>query len=277
MAITASEVNKLRQETGAGMMDCKKALTEANGDFDEAIQILRKKGQKVSAKRAGNATSEGSVFIATVKDGAEAILIALSCETDFVAKNEDFQTLGNAILKAAVAEEPKTIEELKALKLDDGRTAEEHITDMIGKLGEKLEIKAYEKIDGDVVVPYIHSNMKLGVVVALRGAKGEAVSEIGRDVAMQIAAMNPIAVDKDEVPQDVVNRELEVGRELALQEGKPENIVDKIAQGKLTKYYKDNTLLNQQFVKDSSKTVSQVLKEVNGDLTVSTFKRIEIA
>lgn len=276
MAISAQDVNKLRKETGAGMMDCKKALEEANGDFDAAVDILRKKGQKISAKRADKEASEGMVFATTTSDLSEGILIALNCETDFVAKNEEFVKLGNSILETAAANGASSVDDLKAKTLADGRSINDHITDLMGKIGEKIEISAFERVKADAVVPYVHSNAKLGVLVALQGTGGKDVTEVGKDVAMQIAAMNPVAVDKDGVDSSVIEREMAIGREQALAEGKPENIVDKIAEGKMNKFYKDNTLLNQQFVKDSSKTVAQVLKDVNGDLTVTQFTRTSI-
>ncbi|SDK16674.1 elongation factor Ts [Catalinimonas alkaloidigena] len=275
MAITAQDVNKLRQMTGAGMMDCKKALTEANGDFDAAIDILRKKGQKISAARSDRQTSEGSVFVKTTDDGSEAILVALGCETDFVAKNEDFQKMGEAVVAQAAANKPATTAELLELNVD-GRSISEHLTDLMGKIGEKIEVVAYEVLKGDQVVPYIHSNGKLGVLVALAGVNGTDVQEAGKDVAMQIAAMNPVAVDKDQVDASVVEREIEIGKEQARAEGKPEAMLEKIALGKLNKFYKDNTLLNQQFVKDNSKTIAQYLNETHKGLTVSAFKRVNI-
>ncbi|MEM1406307.1 MAG: translation elongation factor Ts [Bacteroidota bacterium] len=275
MAITAKDVNKLRQMTGAGMMDCKKALTEADGDFDKAIEILRKKGQKVSASRADRDTKEGSVFIKSNDGNTECVLIALNCETDFVGKNEEFQSLGNAVVEVAFSENPATTADLLALPLGD-LTVEAKITELIGKIGEKIEISEYVRLSGDAVVPYIHAGNKLGVLVALKGANGSEVVDAGKDVGMQIAAMNPVAVDETGVDSSVVEKELEIGREQALAEGKPEQIVDKIAQGKLQKFYKENTLLNQQFVKDSGFTVAKYLDSVVSGLTVSEFKRVSI-
>lgn len=261
--------------TGAGMMDCKKALTEANGDFDQAIDLLRKKGQKVSASRADRDVTEGSVFVRTNNDNTEGILIALNCETDFVGKNEEFQNLGNAILDIAFEKQPVDIDGLKKEKLG-AVTVDEKITELVGKIGEKIEISEYVKVQGEAVVPYIHSGSKLGVLVSLKGTNGADVQEAGKDVGMQIAAMNPVAVDKDGVDASLVEKELEIGKEQALAEGKPENIVDKIAQGKLQKFYRDNTLLNQQFVKDSSLTVAGYLDSVSKGLTVNDFKRVAI-
>lgn len=275
MGVTAQDVNKLRQMTGAGMMDCKKALTETNSDFDAAIDLLRKMGQKVSASRADRETNEGSVFIKTNNDETEGILVALGCETDFVAMNEEFQNLGNMIADLAFVNRPSSVDELKSL--DAGETnVGEKITELIGKIGEKLEILAYNSISGEKIIPYIHAGNKLGVLVALKGTNGTDVTQPGKDIAMQIAAMNPIAVDKDDIDQSVINRELAIGREQAKSEGKPENIIDKIAEGKLNKFFKEKTLLNQPFVKDNTQTVKNYLDSVNKGLTVESFKRVSI-
>lgn len=275
MAITAQEVNKLRQMTGAGMMDCKKALTEANGNLDKAIEYLRKKGQKVSDSRADRETSEGIVFPKTNAEGTEGIIIALTCETDFVAKNDEFMALGNAITEVAFAEKPTTIEKLMDLPLD-GLTIREKIIEMTGKIGEKLMISAFELVSGEAVVPYTHSNKKLGVLVTLKNVNGTDVADAGKDVAMQIAAMNPIAVDKDGVDPSVVEKEIEIGKDQARQEGKPEAIIEKIATGKLNKFFSENTLLSQKFVKENSITITQYLDSVNKGLTVADFKRVAI-
>lgn len=275
MAITAKEVNKLRQMTGAGMMDCKKALVEADGDFDKAIDLLRKKGQKVSASRADRETTEGAVFVKTNDDNTEGMIVALGCETDFVAKNEEFLGLGNDILAVAFASHPANTEALLAEKLGDV-TVGEKITELVGKIGEKIQILSYSDLKGEAVVPYIHAGSKLGVLVALGGVNGTDVTDAGKDVGMQIAAMNPVSVDETGVDPTVVQKELEIGKEQALAEGKPEHIIEKIAQGKLQKFYKDNTLLKQQFVKDSSVTVAGYLNGITNGLTVTDFKRISI-
>lgn len=275
MAITAQDVNKLRQMTGAGMMDCKKALTEAGGDFDKAIEYLRKKGQKVSDSRADRETSEGIVFPKTNADGTEGVIVAFTCETDFVAKNDEFVALGNAITDLAFAEKPANVEALMALSLD-GLTVNERIIEMTGKIGEKLVISAFELVSGEAIVPYTHSNKKLGVLVTLKNVNGTDVMDAGKDVAMQIAAMNPIAVDKEGVDPTIVEKEIEIGKDQARQEGKPEAIIEKIATGKLNKFFSENTLLSQKFVKDSSMTISQYLDGVNKGLTVSGFKRVAI-
>lgn len=275
MAITATDVNKLRQMTGAGMMDCKKALVEADGDFDKAIEILRKKGQKLSEKRADRETKEGSVFVRTSEDKTSAIIISFTCETDFVAKNDDFQSLGNEIADAAMANKPADLAALNALSLGS-QTVQDKVTEYVGKIGEKLEVSHYETVTAEQVASYIHSNGKLGVLVALTGAGGNDVSDAGKDVGMQIAAMNPVAVDKDGVDQATIEKEIEIGKEQARQEGKPENIIEKIAMGKLNKFFQENTLLSQAFVKDSKQTVQQYLDSVNKGLTVTAFKRVSI-
>jgi elongation factor Ts len=275
MAITAQDVNKLRQMTGAGMMDCKKALTEAEGDFEKAIDILRKKGQKVSASRADRETKEGTIVTHVSADGTVGTLLSLTCETDFVAKNEGFVTFANELLTIATSNHCGSTAEILALPYES-ITVQDKIIEMTGKIGEKIEISHYEVIKGETVVPYIHSNGKLGVLVSLVNTKGSDVEEAGKDVAMQIAAMNPVAVDKDGVDASTVEREIEIGKDQARQEGKPEEMLEKIALGKLQKFYKESTLLSQAFVKDNSKTIAQYLDGVIKGLTVSAFKRITI-
>lgn len=273
--ITAADVNKLRQMTGAGMMDCKKALTEAEGDFEKAIEILRKKGQKVSASRSDRDAKEGSVFVKTSNDKKEAILIALNCETDFVGKNEEFQNLGKLIVETAFANKPADKEALLALKAGD-LTLNDKIVELIGKIGEKIEVSEYVHMKGEAVVSYIHAGAKLGVLVSLKGVNGKDVTDAGKDVGMQIAAMNPVAVDETSVDKTVIAKELEIAKAQILAEGKPENMVEKIAQGKLNKFFKESTLLPQAFVKDNSKTVAQYLDSVSKGLTVAEFKRVSI-
>ncbi len=275
MAITAQDVNKLRSMTGAGMMDCKKALTEADGDFEKAIEILRKKGQKVSASRSDRETKEGSVFIKLSGDKKEAVLIALNCETDFVAKNEEFQNLGKLIVETAFARKSASREVLLSEREGD-LTILERIIELVGKIGEKLEISEYVHMKGEAVVPYIHAGNKLGVLVSLKGVNGTDVTDAGKNVGMQIAAMNPVAVDEKSVAQSVIEKELEIAKAQIIAEGKPENMVEKIAQGKLQKFYKDNTLVHQIFVKDNSKTIAQYLDSVSKGLTVAEFKRVAI-
>ena len=275
MAITASQVNELRQQTGAGLMDCKKALTEANGDLEAAIDILRKKGQKVSAMRAGKAANEGAVVAVTSPDNTRGVVVKLSSETDFVAKNEEFVNFAADIANEALNNNPTDLNALNALAYA-GLTIGEKVTELVGKINENIQLAEYETLTAETVVAYIHAGNKIGVLVGLNQPTTEAIAAIGRDIAMQIAAMSPIALDADSVDQATQDRELALGREKALAEGKPENIVDKIAEGTLKKFLKENTLLNQPFVKDSSKTVAQVLKDVDKDLTVTAFKRVAL-
>ena len=276
MAITAADVNKLRQETGAGMMDCKKALTEADGDFEKAKEVLRKQGQKIADKRADNATAEGIVLAHVSQDGKTGKVIALACETEPVSKVADFQNLAMNVMSTAVATDATSKEALLATPQADGRSLQEHITDLMGKIGEKVDVASFETISADKVVSYIHSNGKLGVLVGLTNTKDTDVAEVGKDIAMQIAAMKPIALDKDGIDATTVEREIEIGKEQARQEGKPEAMLERIAMGKLNKFYKDNTLLNQEFVKDTSLTISQLLEKTSKGLTVSSFKRVAI-
>ncbi len=271
--ITATEVNKLRQQTGAGMMDCKNALVEADGDFEKAIDILRKKGQKIAAKREGRDAKEGLVIAKTSSEGKKGVLIVLNCETDFVAKNEEFIQFINSIIELAIEKNPASIDNLKALPLN-GTSVEEGITGLIGKIGEKIELSQYEVIESTKVVAYNHPGNRLATLV---GLNNESVDDqIGKDIAMQIAAMNPVAIDKDDIDPEIVERELEIGKEQAKQEGKPENIVEKIALGKLNKFYKENTLLNQNYIKDNKKTIRQFLSEADKDLTVTSFRRFAL-
>lgn len=274
--ISAQDVNKLRSMTGAGMMDCKKALTEANGDFEKAIEILRKKGQKVSASRSDKEAKEGSVFVKTSDDRKSAVLIALNCETDFVAKNEEFQNLGKLIAETAFAKKSASIDALLAEKAGSLSLGEK-ITELVGKIGEKIEVKDYVTMTGEAVVPYIHAGSKLGVLVALKGVNGKDVTDAGKDVGMQIAAMNPVAVDETSVDKSLIEKELEIAKAQILAEGKPEHMVEKIAQGKLNKFFKESTLVHQAFVKDSSKTVAQYLDGITKGLKVAEFKRVTIA
>ncbi|SHK33917.1 translation elongation factor Ts [Hymenobacter psychrotolerans] len=274
-AITAADVNKLRTMTGAGMMDCKKALTEADGDFEAARDILRKQGQKIADKRSENETSEGFVAVSVSEDGTTGKLIALACETESVAKVADFRNLVQRILDAAVRTNAATKEDLLATKEEDGLSIQEHITDLMGKIGEKLDV-TYATLTAEKVASYIHSDNKKGVLVGLKNVGGADIAAVGRDVAMQIVAMKPVAVDKDGVDSAVTEREIEIGKEQARAEGKPEAMLEKIAQGKLNKFYKENTLLNQEFVKDSSLTIAQLLDKTSKGMTVTDFKRVAI-
>ena len=276
MAISAADVNKLRQMTGSGMMDCKKALTEAGGDFEAAIDILRKAGQKVAAKRADNETNEGTVLIAISADGTNGKLVALACETDPVSKVADFSNLANALLASAVTNNVADKDALLASTLADGRVAQEAIIELTGKIGEKINVAGYENVTAEKVVSYIHSNNKIGVLVAFTNTQGIDVQEVGRDIAMQITAMKPVALDKGDVDSVTIEREIEIGRDQARQEGKPEAMLDKIAAGRLEKFYKESTLLNQQFVKDGSINIKQLLEQTQKGLTISSFKRIAL-
>jgi elongation factor Ts len=278
LQITASDVNKLRQQTGAGMMDCKKALTETNGDFEAAIDFLRKKGAKVAASRQDRESNEGVVIARTSADGKRGVIIELNCETDFVAKNAEFIAFANQIANEAVENKPADIEALSNLSIDveNSRvTIGESIIDKTGKIGEKIGVSKYEVVEGEKMIAYIHGNFRLGVLVAL-SANAAGADEAGKDVAMQIAAMNPIAVDKDGVDATTIERELEIAKEQIRAEGKPEEMVEKISLGKLNKFYKDSTLLNQEFVKDPSKSVAQFLTTVEKGLTVTAFKRVAL-
>ncbi len=273
--ISAADVNKLRQMTGAGMMDCKKALTETNGDFDAAVDFLRKKGAKVSAARADRDAKEGAIIAKTSADNKLGIIIQLSCETDFVAKNEDFVKFANSIADLALAHKPATADALKALDMD-GQPLSERLMEQVGKIGEKIDVVKYEIVEANNVVAYIHGANRLGVLVAMNNAPSEANLVAGKDAAMQVAALNPAAVDKDGVDATVIERELEIAKDQVRAEGKPENMIEKIAQGKLAKFYKENTLLNQEFVKDGSLTVAQMLDKAEKGLTVISFKRVSL-
>ena len=272
--ITAADVNKLRQQTGAGMMDCKKALTEANGDFEAAIDYLRKKGAKVAASRQDRESKEGVVIAKTTADGKRGVIIEFNCETDFVAKNADFVAFANSIADLAVEKNPASLEELTNLELNGEKLADSIIS-KTGTIGEKVGVSKFETVTGEKVIAYIHGNYRLGVLVAL-SANPASADEVGRDVAMQIAAMNPVAIDKTDVDSKTIERELEIAKDVIRAEGKPEEMVEKIAAGKLNKFYKDSTLLNQEFVKDSSKSVAQFLNDVDKGLTVTAFKRVQL-
>ncbi len=272
--ITAQAVNELRLKTGAGLMDCKKALTEANGDMEAAIDYLRKKGAKVSELRAGKAANEGVALAKTSADGKAGVAINLSSETDFVAKNQEFVTFAQQIADTALQNKPNTLDELLQLSIN-GNTIKDKLNDLVGKINENIQLSKYEKLTGDAVVAYNHGS-RVAVLVQLNKTVTPGIEAIGKDIAMQVAAMNPAGVDKDSVDPATMKRELEIGMEQARAEGKAENMLEKIAQGKLQKFFKENTLVNQQFVKDNSKTVEQVLKEVDKDLKVVAFKRVAL-
>jgi len=268
--IKAADVAKLRKMTGAGMMDCKNALQEADGDFDKATEIIRKKGQAVANKRADREATEGVVLAKASGDGTKGFIIVLNCETDFVAKNDDFIKFAESILDLALNNQPANLEELNSLSLS-GKTVSEAVTEQIGIIGEKLELSFYDKIDAAQVTAYIHPGNKLASMIGLNQAVSN--EQVGRDVAMQVAAMSPVALDKDDVPQDIQDKEIEIGKEQARKEGKPEAILEKISMGKLNKFFKENTLLNQDFVKESKKSVKQYLQEIDKELTVTGFVR----
>ena len=271
--ISASDVGKLRRQTGSGMMDCKKALIEASGDFEQAVDILRKKGQKVAAKRADRQATEGVVIAKNNTDNNKAILISLNCETDFVAKNEDFIKIAHSILDKAVSENLASSEDLSSMLLDEGMTVAEKVLEQTGVIGEKIEVSA-QVVEDTQVSSYVHAGNRLATIV---GFNQTLDHQVARDIAMQVAAMSPIAVDKDNVDQETVNRELEIAKDLARQEGKPEQMLDKIAQGRLNKFFKENTLLNQAFIKDGKKSVAQYLQEHAKDLSVTCFKRVGLS
>jgi elongation factor Ts len=271
--ISAADVARLRKMTLAGMMDCKKALEESNGDFDKAVEIIRKKGQAVASKRADREATEGVVLAKTNADSSTGALIVLNSETDFVAKNNDFIALAGKILDLALTKKPADLEALKSLPLENS-TAEGKVTEYMGIIGEKLELAYYEKIEAPFVQAYIHPGNKLASLAGF--SKAGIDVQVYKDVVMQIAAMNPVALDKDDVPAKAIEQELEIGREQARREGKPENMIDKIAQGKLAKFYKENTLLNQEFIKDSKINIRQYLESIDKQLKITAFKRFNL-
>ena len=271
MAITMAEISKLRTMTGAGMMDCKNALNETGGDMEKAIEIIRKKGQAVAAKRSDRKASEGCVLAAST--GEFAAIVALKCETDFVAKNADFIALTQQILDVAIAQKPADLAALKVLTID-GSTIEQLVTDKIGVTGEKMELDTYEFVKGADTISYIHPGNKLATLAAFNLANIDL--QVKKDVAMQIAAMSPISIDRSAVPANIIAQELDIAKDKARQEGKPENMLDKIAEGRLNKFYQESTLLEQAFIKDAKLSIAQYLKEQNNDLTVTEFKRVTL-
>ncbi|MEY3844624.1 MAG: hypothetical protein RL293_1046 [Bacteroidota bacterium] len=277
MAITASDVNKLRQQTGAGMMDCKNALVEANGDFEAAVDILRKKGQKIAAKRGDNDAKEGVIIAQASADGKSGVILTLNCETDFVAKNDGYVAMVQSLVDIALDKLPATVEELKALPYDARLTVEEKITEQVGVVGEKLDLSGFAVMNANFVVAYNHPGNQLATLVGLSSGTAADIAEAGRQVAMQVAAMNPIAIDKDGVDARTIEREIEVGKDLAIQEGKPADMAEKIALGRLNKFFQENTLLSQAFVRDNKMTVEQFLKSTEKDLTVTDFKRFSLS
>ncbi len=271
--IKAADVAKLRKMTGAGMMDCKNALGETDGDFDAAIDILRKKGQKLASKRADREASEGAVLAKTSSDNTYGAIVALNCETDFVAKNIDFVKFAQNILDIAIENKPANLDELKSLEIN-GKKIEDEIINQIGVIGEKLELSYFESVSGEFVSSYIHPGNMLSTIASFN--KSGFDEQVGKDIVMQIAAMSPVALDKDDVPEKVVAKEIEIGKDQAIQEGKPADLAEKIAKGRLNKFFKESTLLNQQFVKDNKLTIKDYLVKTNKDLTVTAFKRFTL-
>jgi len=277
MTITAADVNKLRQRTGAGMMDCKKALTEADGDFEKAIDILREKGQKVAMNRSGREAKEGYVVAKVSADGKKGIITILNCETDFVSRNQEFIDVAEKIAGIALNGNFSSPEELKAAPYDKELSIAQKILEFIGKTGEKMELSAYEVVKGEKVFAYNHPGNRLASMVAFNKAGANNLNEVGKEISMQIAAMAPIAIDRGDVSQEVLTREMEVAKEQARQEGKPENMLEKIATGKVNKFYKESTLLNQEYIKDAKKTVLQYIQDNDKELKVIAFKRASLA
>lgn len=271
MAVTIQDIAKLRKMSGAGMMDCKQALEEANNDFEKAMEIIRKKGQAVAAKRSDREATEGCV-LADAKDDFAAV-VALQCETDFVAKNQGFIDLTRNILNLALTNKPQNKEDLKNMILAENRTVQDHITDQVGITGEKMELGYYEFVNGPTTTAYIHPGNKLATIVAFNE---KADYEVAHNIAMQVAAMNPIAISEEDVPQEIKERELELAREKARESGKPENLIERIAEGGLHKFYKENTLLQQENIKNNKQSVADYLKENSKSLSVSAFKRVTL-
>lgn len=271
-AISAADVNKLRKSTGAGMMDCKKALVEAEGDFDKAVEILRKKGQKVAANRADRESSEGAAIAVVNGDATKGVVISLNCETDFVAKNDSFVTMANDIAQLAL--EASSLEDLLT-KTYGSITVSEKLTEQTGVIGEKIEIGAFESLEAPFVGSYIHAGNKIATLVGL-SAKVDQADVIARDVAMQAAAMNPVALNEEGVDQSIIDKEIEIAKDQLRQEGKPEEMLDNIAKGKIKRFFKDNTLVNQDFIKDSKLSVDQYVKSADKDLSVTAFKRVAL-
>ncbi len=269
--ITASDINKLRQQTGAGMMDCRKALTESNGDFEAAIDYLRKKGQKVAALRGDREAKEGVVIARTTHDHKSGFIINVSCETDFVSKNSEYIAFAQSIMDAVVDANIKSADDLNQLKIN-GESLTDKLNEQVAKIGEKISVSRFERIDAPFVAAYIHGSYRMGVLVGLN----EEAEEAGKDVAMQIAAMNPIAIDQDSVPAETIAREKDIAIEQVKAEGKPVEMAEKIAIGKINKFFKESTLLAQPFVKDSNKSVADYLKSVAADLKITEFKRVAL-
>jgi len=275
MNITAADVNKLRQMTGAGIMDCKKALQENNGDFDLAVDYLRKKGQKVAAKRADREANEGYVVAKTTADKSFGAIAMVSCETDFVGKNVEFVQFSIDILDLGINNKLTDASALLPLKVG-ALTVDEKLNELLGKTGEKMQVAGFESIEAPIVFAYNHHGNRLATLVGFNKRDVAGIDELGREIAMQVAAMNPIAIDKEDVDQTIIDSEIEIGKEQARQEGKAEELLEKIALGKLNKFFKENTLVNQEFIKDTKKTVGQHISEHDKDLKVIAFKRLQL-
>ena len=276
MAITASEVNKLRQQTGAGMMDCKNALVESNGDFEAAIDLLRKKGQKIAAKRGENEAKEGVILAKTTSDKSTGVILSLNCETDFVAKNDGYVQFVESLLAIAMDKLPVNLDELKTLPFDDKLSVADKITEQIGVIGEKLDLSNYAVLKSNHVVAYNHPGNRLATLVGLN-KEGGNLDEAAKQVAMQVAAMDPLAINQEGEDQKTIDRELEVGKDQAIQEGKPAEMAERIALGRLKKFFKENTLLSQEFISDNKITVEQYLNNTEKGLTVTEFKRFSLS
>ncbi len=278
MAVTAEQVKKLRDRTGAGMADCKKALEEANGNEEAALDILRKRGAASAAKRADRVAKEGVISTATSPDGKKAVIAEVNSETDFVARNESFVAFAQDVASSALAASPNSREEFMLVKLSNGATISEEVGAQTGRIGEKIEARRFEMLDAGngTVASYIHPGAKLGVLVALSGVNGETAKTLGRDIAMQVAAMNPMGLNRESISADTVNREIEIYKTQMRNEGKKEEFIDRIAQGKLEKFYQDNCLLEQSFIKDASKTVTDLLKEAGAGVMVTGFIRMQL-
>ena len=271
ITITAADINKLRQQTGAGMMDCRKALTESNGDFEAAIDYLRKKGQKVAALRGDREAKEGVIIAKTTSDNTRGFVINVSCETDFVSKNAEYIAFAQSIMDAAIANNVNNVEELQKVKVGN-ETIADKVNEQVAKIGEKISVSKFEKIEAPYVASYIHGSYRMGVLVGLNKVN----EEVGKDVAMQIAAMNPIAIDQSGVSPEIIAREKNIALEQVKAEGKPAEMAEKIATGKINKFFKESTLLAQAFVKDGNKSVGDYLKSADADLKVTEFKRVAL-
>ncbi len=276
VSISATDVNNLRKMTGAGMMDCKKALTEAQGDFEKAIELLRKKGQKVAANRSDREAAEGYILALANNNQTVGVILSLNCETDFVAKNEEYIQLATNITNIALKNTPNTVEDLLALPYNDKLSIQEVLIDYIGKIGEKIEISKYASLKSEYIFPYNHPGNRVASLIGVNKTS-DIAKQAAKDIAMQAAAMAPIALDKEHVSKETIEKEIEIGKEQARAEGKPEEMLEKIALGKLNKFYNEATLLNQEFIKDNKKSVRQFLAECDKDLKITDFKRFSLS